>query len=88
MDDPMNTRQPTLDQRARNRFLVINVIRVGGVAMILFAILILQGVVPLPEIAGYVVLVLGLGEAFVVPQLLARAWRSPDRGDLEGPPRD
>jgi len=71
------------DQRAKSRFIAISAIRLTGVAMVLFGIAVVQGVVGLPDMAGYLLIVLGMVEAFVVPTVLARAWRSNDRN----PPR-
>jgi hypothetical protein len=65
------------DRRARNRFLVISLLRLGGVAMVLASLLLLNGVIPLPRIAGWIGLGIGLFDIFVVPQVLARAWRTP-----------
>lgn len=73
MDDPVG------DQAARNRWLVINAVRIGGVAMVLVAILILRGVVPQPAWAGYLILAVGIVDVFLVPTLLARRWRTPPR---------
>jgi hypothetical protein len=70
-----------VDSRARNRFLVINLMRAAGVAMILFGIAIVQRLVTLPAIAGYVLIGLGLVETFVTPQVLARMWSSNRRDD-------
>lgn len=73
----MNSDPNSADNRARGRFLVISVLRLSGVAMVMAALLILNGVLPLPEIAGWIGLAIGLVDIFVVPQLLARAWRTP-----------
>ncbi len=67
------------DDRARNRFFVIQLLRLGGVAMVVLALLALNAVVPIPEFAAWPILVVGLVDIFVVPQLLARAWRTPKR---------
>ena len=66
----------TGDVQARNRFLMIQLMRIGGVAMVLFGIAVLRGLVNLPDLAAYVLIVMGIGEAFVVPQMLARLWSS------------
>lgn len=71
------------EQRARGRFIAINAMRVTGVVMVLMGIAILQRAIDLPELAAYVLIVLGLGEAFVAPAVLARAWSTKDRD----PPR-
>jgi hypothetical protein len=65
------------DDVARNRWLVINAVRLGGVAMVLVGILGLRGVFQYPAIAGYLLVVVGLFDIFAVPLLLARKWRSP-----------
>ncbi len=67
------------ETRARNRFLVINLMRAAGVVMILFGIAIVQRLVTLPAIAGYVLIALGFLETFVTPQVLARMWSSNGR---------
>lgn len=70
----MDNRQETV---ARNRWLVMNAIRISGVVMVALGMLITQGAIPWPVPIGYVLLVVGLVDVFVVPQLLARKWRSP-----------
>ena len=62
---------------ARNRWLVINLQRVIGVGMILFGILVVRGIVDLPQVAAYVFIAVGLIDVFLVPTILARRWRSP-----------
>ena len=65
------------DEVARNRWLAINAVRASGVAMVLIAILILQGAIEIPGWAGYIILVVGLLDIFAMPLVLARKWRSP-----------
>ena len=65
------------DEVARNRWMVINVVRVAGVVMVLVGLLILRQVIPEPAWAGYVIGAVGLADVFLVPLLLARKWRSP-----------
>lgn len=62
---------------ARNRFLVIQALRLGGVAMVVIALLSLNGVIPVPDVAAWPILIIGLVDIFVVPQILARKWRTP-----------
>lgn len=69
-------RDPAPDP-ARARFLVINLVRLIGVAMILLGILVAEDMIELPTEAGYVLVALGLAEVFLVPRLLARRWRTP-----------
>jgi len=65
------------DDVARNRWFVINAVRIAGVAMVLVGLLIVRQVIPEPAWAGYVIGAVGLADVFFVPLLLARKWRSP-----------
>ena len=67
------------EDQARNRWAVIQVVRAGGVVMAILGLLTIEGIVPLPEVAGYVLLALGLAEVFLMPTLLARKWSSRNR---------
>lgn len=78
---------PTDDQRAKGRFIAINAMRVTGVVMVLMGMAILQRAIDLPAVAAYVLIALGLVEAFVAPAVLARAWSSNDRNGPGGPGR-
>ena len=62
---------------ARQRLIVINLVRIVGVALVLFALLVIAGRFNLPREAGYLLGAAGLFEALVAPLLLARRWRSP-----------
>jgi hypothetical protein len=64
---------------ARNRWMVIQAARAGGAIMVVVALLALEGIVPLPEIAAWVLLAVGLVDVFLVPTLLARKWSSRER---------
>ena len=67
------------EEQARNRWAVIQLVRAGGVVMAILGLLTIEGIVPLPEVAGYVLLALGLVEVFLMPTLLARKWSSRER---------
>lgn len=69
--------EPVSDEIARGRWMVMTVVRLSGVAMVVIALLVIRGTIALPEVAGYVLLGVGLVDIFVVPQVLARKWRSP-----------
>lgn len=62
---------------ARNRFVTIQAVRWFGVAQVLLAIALLSGRVGWPQWIGYVLVVNGLVDVFVIPAVLARRWRSP-----------
>ena len=73
----MASRPP--DEVARNRWMVIQAARIGGVAMVVAGLGSLGGAIPLPEIAAYVLLAAGLVDVFLVPTFLARMWSSRER---------
>lgn len=68
---------PVSEDVARGRWMAINVVRIAGVAMVVAGIFALRGVIDLPEIAGWALVVIGLVDIFVAPRILARKWRSP-----------
>ncbi len=67
----------TDDDLSRRRFFVIGIFRLIGVAMVMLGILIARGVIGWPAAAGYVLIAVGLADTFVMPQILARKWRTP-----------
>ena len=67
------------DRIARNRFFALGLVRIIGVASVLVGILITQNVIAASAAIGYVLVIVGLLGVFVVPQMLARQWRTPDR---------
>lgn len=66
------------DKRARNRFALLNLARLIGLASVLVGIAIHYRKLALPEPAAYVFVVLGLIGFFFLPNFLARKWRTPD----------
>ena len=69
------------DDRAKRRFFAMQAARIGGIGGVVVGLLIarqrigwLEGV---PPWVGYLLVGIGLVDAFVVPPLLARRWRSP-----------
>ncbi|GGD98941.1 hypothetical protein GCM10011515_18470 [Tsuneonella deserti] len=74
-------RGPADDRLARNRWAVMQFTRFAGFALVILGILLVRGIVHLDEGAdrymGYAFIVIGLVDGFVVPQVLARKWRSP-----------
>jgi hypothetical protein len=69
------------DDEARNRWLVISMLRFVGFALAVLGLLMSQGAVDIAgdvnRLLGYLFVVVGLVDGFVVPQFLARKWRSP-----------
>lgn len=65
---------------ARSRFLVIQLIRLGGVAFVLLGLVIWHGDLLTPGgdmLIGLPLVIVGVLDATVIPQLLARRWRTP-----------
>lgn len=71
--------EPASEERARNRWLVINAVRIAGVALVVVGLLGTQGAIDVPIWAAYALLAAGFAGAFLAPTMLARRWRSPDR---------
>jgi len=66
------------DDPARVRFFAMQAMRLGGLMMVIAALLGLNGVLPIPPVAAWPLLIVGLIEIFVIPQILARHWRTID----------
>lgn len=62
---------------ARNRFFAIHAVRFAGVAQVIVGMVVVGGRMDWPEWLGWVLIANGALDAFVIPQFLARRWRSP-----------
>jgi hypothetical protein len=67
-----------LDKRARNRFALLNLVRLAGLVLVLAGLAIHYGRIPAPEPAAWVLVAAGLVDFFFGPNFLARKWRTPD----------
>ena len=76
--DPLSG-EPAPDSVAKQRFMVLQIMRLFGVALFVFGIVIIRGILPLPRVAGYVLAVVGTFDAFMLPVILARRWKSPPK---------
>ena len=65
------------DARARNRFIIIQLVRISGVALVLIGLLVMNGRIDLPREAGFVLAAAGLLGAALAPLKLARKWKTP-----------
>jgi hypothetical protein len=65
------------EDQAKQRFFVLQAVRVSGAVLALFGVLVMVGKVDLPAWSGYVLFVAGMIELMIVPPLLARGWRTP-----------
>lgn len=68
---------PSNDDVARNRWLILGLSRLAGVGMVITGLLVTQGAILWPIELGYALVLIGIVDVFVVPQVLARRWRSP-----------
>ena len=66
----------------RQRFFVLNVVRIAGFALILLGILLTQGAVDIAgeknALLGYLFIAVGFVDGFFMPRVLARKWRTPE----------
>ena len=78
---PPEHRTPAADSLARNRWMIIQIMRILGFGTVLVGILLVRGVLDLAgesdRIVGYVLIAGGLADGFLVPLMLARRWRTP-----------
>ena len=64
------------DSKARNRFFLLNLIRLGGVVLVMIGIAIRVEKIAYPQAAAYFFGVMGLVEFFLIPRLLKAHWRT------------
>ncbi len=67
------------EAKAQGRFVMTSLMRLGGALMVVAGLAVQMGVLPLPGWTAYLLIVLGLGELFIVPRLLAGIWSSKDK---------
>lgn len=66
------------DRSARSRFFTIGAVRLAGAVTIALAVAISYGRIDsVPAELAYVLLVLGVIEFLVLPQILVKRWKSP-----------
>ncbi len=73
--------EPVSDSTWRNRFIVMNLVQIGGTAVVLFALLLWQSdlIVEGGSVLGFPLALVGLVISFFAPRLLARRWKTPPR---------
>lgn len=67
------------EDRARTGFIIITMVRFGGVALVMLGFAIVRGIIDLPYAVGAVFAVLGFFEIFFLPRFVARAWNAGDK---------
>lgn len=73
------TRAAADETRARQRFIILNAVRIGGLGMLLAGIAIARGVIPGPYALGAALAVAGLLDFYFGPRLIARSWKADDK---------
>lgn len=61
---------------ARTRFFIIGLTRLAGAFALMVGILAVMERIPVPVIAGYLLLIAGAANTLIIPRILARKWRS------------
>ena len=68
---------------ARQRFIVITVMRFTGVGLVMLGFAIVRGHIDLPYEVGVILAVLGFLDVFAMPVFLTRRWKAADAaGDV------
>lgn len=62
---------------ARQRFVMLNLVRLSATALTVVGLLIVAGKIDVPKPAGVAFAVFGLLELLLLPPFLARKWKSP-----------
>lgn len=65
------------ESTVKARFFAIHAVRLSGVALVVIGLLAINGKFAIAPAAGYALLAFGLLDVIVIPQVLARKWRSP-----------
>lgn len=68
------------DALARKRYILLNLMRIGSLALLLFGLLIARTIIDLPYELGVVCAVGGLLAFYFGPRALARKWKSTAEG--------
>jgi hypothetical protein len=63
---------------AKARFFMIQGVRLSGLVLGVLGALVLGKILPLPEIVGYILLVIGAFEIFIMPLFLTKRWKTPE----------
>lgn len=66
------------ESRAKQRFMLLNLVRLAGIALVLVAIAFSQMVSNVPAALNIVLGLTGMGIFFFMPRRLASQWKSDD----------
>ena len=62
------------EAQARQRYIILNLLRFSGIAMLMLGFAIVRGLIDLPWAVGAVLAVTGMLEFFFLPRFIARRW--------------
>ncbi|MFN3749229.1 MAG: hypothetical protein ACK4SJ_11140 [Sphingorhabdus sp.] len=76
----MNTEER--EEQARKRFIILNILRFSGAIVVMMGLAISAGRLfpDFPPLLGYLFLILGMIEFFLMPLLLKKSWNRDDAG--------
>ena len=77
----MSVPQPQMDEveiAARQRYLVLNLVRIGGIAAAIAGIAGTRNVVPIPFVLAVIITLAGILAFFFAPPLLVKRWKGQD----------
>ena len=68
------------DKLARQRLIVMNVVRLGGIVLAMIGLAGIAEKLPIGREIGAFLFIMGLFEALFMPTFLAKRWKSPPNG--------
>ena len=70
------------EEQARKRFIILNILRFSGAIVVMMGLAISAGRLfpDFPPLLGYLFLILGMIEFFLMPILLKKSWNRKDAG--------
>ncbi|MFZ1741609.1 MAG: hypothetical protein WAT93_02080 [Pontixanthobacter sp.] len=69
---------PPGEALARKRFYTLSIIRLIGAISVMLGMMAAGGLSGWPIWIGYVLLIIGFGDFYIIPRMLAKRWRTPD----------
>jgi len=74
----MNT--PEQEALAKKRFMALNLVRLGGAAVVFLGMLCASDKVDIPgaHLIGVLLVAVGLVDFFVMPRVLVKRWKTPE----------
>ena len=73
------------EARAKSRYMVLNLARVGGISVTIAGLAGIREVLPLPFALGVVMVLGGILAFFFGPPLMVKRWKARDRAEEQQP---